>query len=316
MSQTFAMRGTVLNAGSNQKIATVKVQLSTPFNTGALVGFTDVNGEFTFVDLRSGIYRVIVDHEGYEHFEEAVEIYGRSRTDVLIFLRPKGASPRAASPEESVISTHELSLPAKAQRLRKEGAERLYDKNDAKGSMGFFEQAIKESSDYFEAYFDLGIAQLRLERRQEAEASFRKSLELSEKNFAPPLVALAALLSDRGNFAEAEPLARRATDLGAPLADANYQLGRALFGLGRLEEAEKFMQQAIALQPGNADAVLILANVHRRTKDYKALLADCETYLRLWPDGPDAAKVKETREAVKRLLARAAGPAADTPVKP
>ena len=130
-------------------------------------------------------------------------------------------------------------------------------------------------------------------------------MELSQKNFAPPLVALAAMLSDRRNFAGAEPLGRRAVDLGALPGDANYQRGRALYGLGNDAEAEKFIRQAITLEPQNADAVLILANVHRRQKDYRALLADCETYLHLWPDGPEVAKVKETHEAVKRLLARA-----------
>lgn len=313
---TFSMRGTVLNAESNQRLAAVKVQLSVPFNTGALTSFTNVSGEFTFVDLRGGVYQLAVDQEGYEHFEEAVEIYGHSRTDVIVFLRPRGTPPRTTSSEDSVVSAHELSLSAKAQSLRREGNARLYDKKDPKGSVGLFERAIRESPSYFEAYFDLGVAYLRLEKRPEAEGAFQKSVELSQKNFAPPLVALAAMLSDRRNFAGAEPLARRAVDLGALPGNANYQLGRALYGVGNDAEAEKFIRQAIALEPQNADAVLILANVHRRQKDYRALLADCETYLRLWPNGPEAGKVKETHEAVKRLLARAPASPLEQPGKP
>ena len=60
---------------------------------------------------------------------------------------------------------------------------------------------------------------------------------------------LAALEGDLGHAEEAEKAARRAIALGIPAPETRVVLARALQDLNRLDEAERFFEEAIALRP-------------------------------------------------------------------
>ena len=60
---------------------------------------------------------------------------------------------------------------------------------------------------------------------------------------------LAAVEGDLGHAEEAEKAARRAIALGIPAPETRVVLARALQDLNRLDEAERSLEEALALRP-------------------------------------------------------------------
>ncbi len=148
----------------------------------------------------------------------------------------------------------------------------------------------------------MGAADLKLWRIPEAEQAFRKSIELSGGRYAHPLIALGAILDDEKKFAEAETVIRKGLDLNPDSWTGQYYLGLALAGLNRLEEAEKSALEALRQKTDFPEAHLLLADIHGREKDFRALVNDLNEYLRLAPDGPASARAKALRESARRIL--------------
>jgi tetratricopeptide (TPR) repeat protein len=200
------------------------------------------------------------------------------------------------------VSIRELRIPPKALQAFEQGMDCLA-KKDAAGSLPHFQKAILEFADYYEAYDRIGAAYLKLWRIPEAEQAFRKSIALSAGQYAHPLLALGAILSDQEKFAEAESVSRRGLDLDPDSWRGHYYLGLALYGLNRLEEAEKSIHEALHWKPDFPEAYLLLADIHGREEDYRALVTDLNEYLQLVPDGLASGRAKALRESVQRITA-------------
>ena len=175
-------------------------------------------------------------------------------------------------------------------------------KKDAAGSLPHFQRAISEFAGYYEAYDRMGAADLILWRVTEAEQAFRKSIELSGGLYAHPLMALGAILSDQKKFGEAVTVIRRGLDLDPDSWRGHYYQGLALFGLNRLEEAEKSVREALLQKADFPEAHLLLADIHIREKDYNSLVSDLNEYLKLASDGPASARAKALRDSAQRAI--------------
>jgi len=201
-----------------------------------------------------------------------------------------------------IVSIHELSIPPKALHSFEQGTE-LLAKKDPAGSLPHFQRAASEFPGYYEAYYKIGLANLKLWRIPEAEQAYRKSIELSAGRYAQPLFALSAILDDREKFVEAESFARMGLNSAPDAWRGHYYLGVALLGLNRLQEAEKSVREAIRSNLEFGQAHLVLADIHNREKNYRALLNDLEEYLNLEPNGPASTAAKALRDSTQHMLA-------------
>jgi tetratricopeptide (TPR) repeat protein len=209
---------------------------------------------------------------------------------------------RAQSQESGdEVSVRELSIPPKARHAFQQGMN-LLARKDAEGSLPHFQHAIAEFARYYEAYYMMGKADLKLWRLSDAELAFRKSIDLSGAQYAQPLLALSAILLDQGKFGEAESASRKGLDLNPVSWSGHYYLGSALFGLNRLEDAEKSVREAIRQKADSAAVWRLLVDIHARECNYSALLVDLEQYLKLDPDSPSGAKARALQESVRRIL--------------
>ncbi len=301
-SRTLLIRGTLRNNDTSQPMENIKVDLKKLTGEVVSTAFTRTNGEFEFAGLSSGVYYLVVEEKGYEPLRESVELLGAPRWGVQLFLRrPLEFGKSAAG---TTVSARELSIPRKAHEAMEKGLNRLHEKNDFKGSLPFFQRAVAELPTYYEAYYELGVAYLRLGQQAEAEQALRKSIEISENTYFPALVDLAAMLSNAQRFAEAEPVARRSLELDTNPWQGHFQLARALVGLNRVEAAEKSGLEARTRKPDFAQLHLLLANIHIRQRAYPALLEDLDSYLRLEPNGAMSAQARDMREKIRTNLAK------------
>src|SRR5207245_7181666 len=112
-------------------------------------------------------------------------------------------------------------------------------KNDPDGSRTQFVQATKAFPDYYEAYYHMGVADLRLGHEEEAAQAFQKAMDLSGGHYAWAQFAPGLLLCRRGDYAEEETVIRKGLDVDGSSARGHLFLSVALFRLNRLDESEQ-----------------------------------------------------------------------------
>jgi tetratricopeptide (TPR) repeat protein len=212
----------------------------------------------------------------------------------------KELQPRTSSTGASyILSVREVRVPSKARKAFEKGVDRLA-KNDPSGSLVQFQRAIARFPEYYEAYYASGLAELRLERDEDAERAFQKSIDLSAGHYAPPQVALGSILCDHGEFAAAESPIRRGLELDPNSWVARLYLARALFGQQRWDEAAESAQELILLNPQVREAYLVLAGVHFHQNKEMAALNDLDEYLKFDHHSELSAKIRNTRDQLAR----------------
>jgi tetratricopeptide (TPR) repeat protein len=275
----------------------MRSQIGGPF--GSVL--TDWSGRFEVRGLHTGVYEIVVEEAGYEPTRETLQLLGGPSPPLELHLRKSNPSPVRRA--DYAVSVRELRIPVKARNAFEKGLERLA-KNDANGSRTQFVRATATFPDYYEAYYHMGVADLRLGREEEAAQAFQKAIDLSGGHYAWAQFALGLLLCRRGEYADAETVIRKGLDVDGSPATGHLFLSVALFRLNRLEEAQKSAREALLNKPGFALAYLVLADVHGRRGEYEMQLHDLDAYLKLEPDGPASKQVREVREVVRRIVFR------------
>jgi Tfp pilus assembly protein PilF len=297
----FSIGGTLRDDVNHRGLENVLVSLKQLTGPTVNTAFTNSNGDFQFDGLGSGDYVVEISARDYDAVRESVTLTDGSRLGLAIFLTRTGG--KAANPGMQMsISAHQLSVPHKAHDEFEKGMTLIYLKADYRGAITQFQLAVRDFPTYYEAYAEEGSAYYELQETDHAEEALRKSIELSTGQYADASFTLAALLTDKKHFEEAEKTARQGISVDSSSWRGPFELARALTALKKTEEAEKNAQQARDVMPDNPPVYLLLANIHIQKKDYPALLRDLNDYLRLSPIGPEADQARKTREHVQSIL--------------
>jgi tetratricopeptide (TPR) repeat protein len=296
--RSFTITGVVADAESHERMDGVRVDLQALSGGTLATAFTSGNGNFEFLDVRQGSYQLIFEQVGYQETREQLEIEGPV-FGLTVALRKLMAAAPGGPP---TVSVRELSIPQKARDAMSKGISLLYQKSDYPGSVKQFQRAIQAFPDYYEAYAQMGLAYMRMKDAAQSERALRKSLDLSQERYTDALFLLAALFTNAQRFADAEPLARKAVELNPNSWHAQSEEAQALLGLKRAEEAEKYAEAAVKLEPDNALLHLLLADIHIALRNGPALLDDLNSYLKLAPSGPYAERVRQQRDRVQQRL--------------
>jgi Tfp pilus assembly protein PilF len=299
----LTISGMVHEAEGGRPVESVPVQLWSVAAGMVATTSTGASGNFAFTNVPSGSYYLVVDESGYQRIREEVNFNGRPPIAMQLTLRR--ATPFLPDRVGSgpTVSARELAIPRRAREAMERGLNLMNEKSDYRGSLGQFQRAVREYTDYYEAYMQMGLAYTGLGDAAKAEQMLRTSIEMSHRQYADALFNLAFLYSTQKRFAEAESLAREAVKLDPDSWRAHQELARALHGLDRSAEAEASAIQALHLQPDNPRTLLILANIHLRMRNYTELIRDLDHYLEIAPDGPEADQVRQMREQVLEGMA-------------
>lgn len=128
-----------------------------------------------------------------------------------------------------------LLIAPKVKRQIERGSD-LYNSGDVEGALGCFTTAVELDEEHEEAHYYLALALMDLKRTQEAEAHFRRSIDLNG-NVSRTHADFAELLHHMGMKEEAEAEYRMALDLDPSNAIAILNLGTLLRDSGRFSEA-------------------------------------------------------------------------------
>lgn len=206
-----------------------------------------------------------------------------------------------------------------------------HEKGDLKKAVELYESALKQIPEFPEAEYQMGAALAVLGRRSDAEAAFRRAIELRE-GWSLPMTALGSLLLQRGAFAEAETYLTKAlesdeqnfgalsalaelrirTKAAPPVLQALLEKIKALtakanptasiwlsrssleLALNDPAAARKSVERALEIEPKNFAAALQRGEIALAMNDAKAAIADGERLVKSEPNS-DAARFLSAR---------------------
>jgi tetratricopeptide (TPR) repeat protein len=291
--------GTVLLEADKRPASQVAVKLKSRVAGVFRSVLTDFEGHFRVQNLPRGTYDIAVDEEGYEAAQTSAQLDGPS-AKLVVYLKGRSAPTGQSS---YTVSVRELKIPRTAQDQFQKGLQRLA-KNDPAGSLSHFTKANETFPGYFEAYYNIGVAEMTLGHMDEAAKAFQTAIDLSGGLYARAEFGYGYLLCQEGRPVEAEKIVRR----GLEMEDASPQgyviLGQALRQLNRLDEAEKSVHAALLRNPHFPGAYLVLSDVAEGKGDYRAEIEDLDIYLKLQPNGPGSELARKVRIAAQKMLAK------------
>ncbi|WP_395644579.1 tetratricopeptide repeat protein [Terricaulis sp.] len=155
-----------------------------------------------------------------------------------------------------------------------------------------YTQLIAEQPNDWRLFFSRGVSRERLGRWPEAEADFRRALELSPDQ--PDVMNyLGYTWVDRGeHLDEGLAMIQRAVQV-RPLSGAIIDsLGWAYFRMGRYDEALEYLERAVELEPADATLNEHLGDLYWRMDRRIEARFQWERALTLAPDNPQALQQK------------------------
>ena len=294
--------GSVLIDGEALPAARVRVDVRALAGGDIATTFTDSTGRFEAPAVNAGPYVVVVSEQGYEPVEQRVDtnLEGNTSTLTITLRKIRSYLPIRRG---YTVSVHDLRVPGKAKREYEKGLERL-QKRDFEGSLTHFKEATNAFPDYYEAYYQAGVADMELRHRDEAEEALQRSIDLSGGGYADPQFALGALLCDRQSYTEAERVLRRGLDVDGSSWKGYLFLGQTLFGMNRLTEAEHSARQAMLRNPEIPASYILLANIYMKRSEFVMALKYLDIFLKLQPQGPTSEQARAVRDAATRISTR------------
>lgn len=278
---------------------------TTPFVTSTL---SHANGSFRFRRVEPGTYTLNVFVPGRGELRRTVVVTpstadSRGRVRITIEMDVAPAEREAALG----VSVRALSVPDRAKREYQEAQKQL-SRRDVEAAERHLLRAVEIAPHYAEAWNYLGTIAYQTQRYPRAEELFRRSLE-ADANLYAPLVNLGGVLINLMQFEEAEKYNRHAILRQPQDALAHAQMGMAQLQLGKLQEAEQHLREAIRLDPAHFSyPQMHLAEVLHR-QGYRAETADVlESFLKVHPDHEAVQAIRLKIEQLRSPLPAAANP--------
>ena len=270
---------------------------TSPFSVSKL---TDTDGRFRFTRLISGQYTVSAFSPGYGERRTTVDIGPstageKGRLDLTLSLERDTNIAAGA-----MVNAADLAIPDSARRQYAEAQKRLAAR-DVPSAIERLERAVKIAPAFSGAWNNLGTISYQTRQYPQAETYFRRSLEANPAAYEP-LVNLGGVLLTLGKVEEAYQFNLYSVLKRPADALANSQLGMNYFALGKLNLAEKYLDEARRLDPAHfSHPQLLLAEVYLRRGDKAKAVETLEEFLRYHPDAENAQRI---RDGIEKLKAR------------
>jgi tetratricopeptide (TPR) repeat protein/mono/diheme cytochrome c family protein len=145
-----------------------------------------------------------------------------------------------------------LEMNTRDARLRAELAAGYLDAGRVDDALTQLREAVKLDPSHLRHY-DVGRVLLVARRFTEAEATFRRALEL-KPDFVEGLYGLGVAFDGQGKLSEAENVYTRALQLNLDFADAHFNLARVLTTEGKFADAIAHYKEVLRLRPDDGEA--------------------------------------------------------------
>lgn len=289
----------------------LKIRLETP-GQGDMTVLSDVNGNFSFRQLKAGNYTVVVD--GGDYFETQQEsIYIEPATTspkmtqgvvpvsrpftLQIYLRPKQSTVQT---KPGVLNAALASVPKSALEFYEKGMESAA-RNETDKAIDDLRRAVDLYPTFSLALNELGVLYMKRGELDKAEEVLLKVMRMSP-DAAEPSLNYGICLLQKKKFAEAETQLRDAVKKNEHAFTAHLYLGITLIHFRKYTEAESELRKSVALGgPKARQAHYYLGGLYWQTGSFRQAADELEIFLKLEPKAINAERIRNT---IKDLRAK------------
>jgi tetratricopeptide (TPR) repeat protein len=254
---------------------------------------SDKKGEFLQVGLASGQWKVTATKDGIgTHLLPATVSQGRP-VELTFHLSPAGA---AGAGDKAAAELQALAASAIA-------AMRAGQNDDA---IAKFNDVITKVPTCSDCYYNLGVAHTNKQEYDKAEAAFKKTIELKPDS-GEAYTGLANVYNAQKKFDLAAEAGTKASLYsssapGGGGAEASYNQGVILFNAQKFAEAKTQFEASTKADATYAPAFYQLGMTALNLGQIPEAVAALEAYLKIAPDGPKAAEVKQSLPALQAMV--------------
>jgi tetratricopeptide (TPR) repeat protein len=201
---------------------------------------------------------------------------------------------RIAGVEGSSVSVTSMRAPKEARKAYERGLQSLL-KNKPGDAVKDFEKAVALYPKYAEAWMNLGKVLVQQKSLAAGRAALLSAIDADPK-LIPPYVELGLMAAADANWQQSAEFLDKALKLDpVDFPQAWYANAVAYYNLKNYAAAEKSAREAVRLDPKhtNARSGYLLGLVLAEKRDYAGAASELTTYLKLAPNAPDVAEVRE-----------------------
>jgi len=295
LAQTGRIQGKVTD-DNNAAVAGAKIVVTAVPDQGGQKweATSDKNGNYIIGTLpKSGQYQLVATKEGVGTDEARAAVKIGNFTTMNFTLSAKAR-----------VSEEQAQKNQAIKKFFEEGVAAAQAGNH-QGAIAAFNNAAAAMPTCADCFFNIGVSQQMMKNSAEAEAAFKKAIEL-RPSYPEAYNALAALYTADKKMDLAAAASAKSAELsvasGGGNADSLYSAGVGLWNANKFPEAGSTFEAAIKADPNHADSHFMLGKVNLNLGKLKEAAMEFDTYLKLQPSGKNAAEAKTTFEALKPML--------------
>jgi tetratricopeptide (TPR) repeat protein len=254
-------------------------------------------GEFIQIGLQGGPYKVTAEKDKLVSNTADVRVSISRPAEANLVL---GAGTSAAASKEAAAKNAELK--------------KTFEEGVAASRAGNHDEAIAKftasaalNANCYDCYYNIAFSESQKKDYDKAEAAYKKAIEI-KPDYAEAYSGLANVYNATRKFDEAAAASAKAMELsgsgaaagGGGNADAMFNQGVILWNAGKIAEAKKQFESAIAANPNHAESHYQLGMALVNEGNLAGATAEFETYLKLAPTGPNAATAKGILGSLKK----------------
>jgi tetratricopeptide (TPR) repeat protein len=284
---TGLVRGEVKDA-TGKPVEGAKVTIDAEATNRHFETKSDKKGQFQQIGLPPGNYRISAEKDKVASAVVPVNVRISGAAPVTLVLGAGGgASPEVAAKNAELKKTFEEGVAASRA-----------GNHDA--AISAFQHAAELNDKCFDCYYNIAFSESQKKDYDKAEAAYRKAIEI-KPDYAEAYNGLANIYNAQRKFDQAAEASAKAMELSGAggtagaaggNADAMFNQGVILWNAGKIAEAKKQFEGAIAAKPDHAEAHYQLGMALVNEGNLAAAGTEFETYLKLAPAGPNAATAK------------------------
>jgi tetratricopeptide (TPR) repeat protein len=293
-------KGVVLDqAGQTVAGATVTIDWSENEGGGPKPAKTDDKGRWSFIGLVPGPWKLKIEAEGFQLFEDDIQVYGGSAPETLrASLTP--------IPKEIVAAEEERKRVEEVNSALGEGNS-LAGKGDYAGARVAYEKAMQKVDQTKQPEILAAIASTWVQEQKPDEGIrvLERALAIDPDN-TTALRLMVSVLAAQGRDADAKQYLDRLPKDATLDVSTQLNLGIMRYNEGKLDEAGQIFEAVLTQNPDRAEAYYFAGLVHLNQQHNEQALERFEKFLEL---APDHARAAEAREFVAHLekTAKASG---------